>query len=62
MSNPRFPAGWDEQRVKCLIAGLDARTAAEWLVADEAAEDHVLTTVAIAPRPESRHLLATHKG
>ena len=32
MNEQRFPVGWDEQRVKRLIAELDARTDAEFLV------------------------------
>ena len=37
MNEQRFPKGWDEQRVKRLIAELDARTDEEWIAADEAA-------------------------
>jgi hypothetical protein len=37
MNEPHFPKGWDEQRVKRLIAELDARTDEEWIAADEAA-------------------------
>src|SRR5207247_6140815 len=37
MNEQRFPAGWDEQRVKRLLAELDARTEEEGLAADEAA-------------------------
>ena len=37
MNEQRFPKGWDEQRVKQLIAELDARTDEEWIAADEAA-------------------------
>src|SRR2546430_1550714 len=37
MTQQRFPAGWDEQRVQQLLAELDARTEAEWVAADEAA-------------------------
>jgi len=35
MNEQRFPKGWDEQRVKRLIADLDARTDEEFIVADE---------------------------
>ena len=31
MKEQRFPKGWDEQRVKRLIAELDARTDEEWI-------------------------------
>jgi hypothetical protein len=37
MNEQRFPSGWDEQRVKRLLAELDARTEEEWIAADEAA-------------------------
>lgn len=37
MKEQRFPKGWNEQRLKELIAELDARTDEEWLAADEAA-------------------------
>ncbi len=37
MKKQKFPKGWDEQRVKELIAELDARTDEEWIAADEAA-------------------------
>src|SRR5713101_3840773 len=33
MNEQRFPKGWDEQRVKQLIADLDARTDEEWIAA-----------------------------
>jgi hypothetical protein len=37
MNEQRFPAGWDEQRVKRLLAELDGRTEEEWVAADKAA-------------------------
>jgi hypothetical protein len=62
----RFPAGWDEERVKNLIAEMDARTDAEWVAADEAAAtDEVARTVVTVPStllPEIRRLLAAHYG
>jgi hypothetical protein len=65
MNEQRFPKGWDEQRVKRLIAELDARTDEEWIAADEAAstdgEDQVVITVPAALLPEIRRLLASHK-
>jgi hypothetical protein len=61
----RFPAGWDKERVKRLIAELDARTDEEWVAADEAAAadggDQAVVTVPIALLPEIRRLLASHK-
>ena len=65
MTEQRFPAGWDEQRVKSLIAELDARTDDEWVAADEAAaaegSDQAVVTVPTALLPEIRRLLASHK-
>ena len=62
----RFPAGWDEERVKNLIAEMDARTDDEWVAADEAsAIDEVAQTVVTVPTtllPEIRRLLAAHHG
>ncbi len=62
----KFPAGWDEERVKNLIADLDARTDDEWVAADEAAAtDAVAQTVVTVPTtllPEIRRLLAAHHG
>jgi hypothetical protein len=48
MNEQRFPKGWDEQRVKQLIAELDARTDEEWVTADEAAyEAEGITMMAV---------------
>ncbi len=66
MNQKRFPKGWDEQRVKQLIAELDARTDEEWIAADEAAAadsgDQAVVTVPTALLPEIRRLLATQKN
>jgi hypothetical protein len=66
MKKQRFPKGWDEERVKRLIAELDARTDDEWIAADEAAatngEDQTVITVPSSLLPEIRRLLAAHKS
>ena len=65
MNEQRFPKGWDEQRVKQLIAELDARTDEEWIAADEAATadggDQAVITVPTALLPEIRRLLASQR-
>ena len=65
MSQQRFPKGWDEQRVKQLIAELGARTEEEWIAADEAAviggEEDTVVTVPTALLPQIRKLLAAQK-
>jgi hypothetical protein len=66
MNEQRFPTGWDEERVKRLLAELDARTDEEWIVADEAAaadgDGETVITVPTALLPEIRRLLASHKN
>ncbi len=65
MSEQKFPAGWDERRVRDLLAELDHRTDEEWVAADEAAasegDDQAVVTVPAALLPEVRRLLAAHK-
>jgi len=65
MSEPRFPTRWDEQRVRRLIAELDARAEDEWIAADEASAaedgDQAVVSVPKALLPEIWRLLATHK-
>ena len=66
MKKQKFPPGWDEERVKRLLAELDARTDEEWIAADEAAaadgSDQTVITVPAALLPEIRRLLAAHKS
>jgi hypothetical protein len=65
MSKHKFPPGWDEDRVKQLLAELDSRTDDEWVIADEAApadqEDQAVVTVPVGLLPEIRRLLASYK-
>ena len=65
MTEQHFPPGWNEQRMKQLIAELDARTDEEWIAADEAAatgaDDQAVITVPAALLPEIRRLLAAQK-
>ncbi len=66
MKKQQFPKGWNEQRVKQLIAELDARSDEEWVAADEAAaadaDDQTVITVPTALLPEIRRLLASHRS
>ena len=65
MKEQKFPAGWNENRVKELIAELDSRSEEEWIIADEDAADtkdsQSVVTVPSALLPEIRRLLAAHK-
>lgn len=61
MNEQRFPKGWDAERIKQLIAELDARTDEEWVAAHEAAyAAEGITMMAIPTElvPEVRALLA----
>jgi hypothetical protein len=66
MKKQQFPKGWDEQRVKQLIAELDARSDEEWVAADEAAttdaDDQTVITVPTSLLPEIRRLLASRNS
>lgn len=66
MKERRFPDGWDERRVKRLLAELDARTDEEWIAADEAAAanegDQAVIAVPASLLPQIRRLLASHKS
>ena len=60
MNEQRFPKGWDEPRVKQLIAELDVRTDEQWIAATDGDDQTVITVPATLP-PEIRRLLAAHK-
>jgi hypothetical protein len=65
MIKQKFPPGWDEDRVKQLLAELDTRTDDDWVIADEAAaaeqDDQAVVTVPVGLLPEIRRLLAAYK-
>ncbi len=65
MIEQRFPAGWDDEKVRGLLTELEARTDEEWVAADEAAaaEGEAQTAVVVPQSllPEVRRLLAAHK-
>ncbi|CAN5897500.1 hypothetical protein BH23PLA1_BH23PLA1_26020 [soil metagenome] len=65
MNEHRFPKGWDEQRVRRVIAELDARRDEEWVAADESAaaegDEQAIVTVPKTLLPEIRRLIAAHQ-
>lgn len=64
MSDTRFPAGWDKERVDRLIEHHDQQTDEEAVAADEAAlEDGSLTLMEVPTDlvPQVRALIAKHK-
>jgi hypothetical protein len=66
MNAQRFPKGWNERRIKDLLAELDARSDEEWIAVDEAAAtdggDQAVITVPAVLLPEIRRLLAAYKS
>jgi hypothetical protein len=63
--NPQaYPPGWDETRVRDLIAELESRTEEEWIAADEAmvVDGEELTEMTVPSRllPQIRRLRAMH--
>jgi hypothetical protein len=66
MSESRFPAGWDAERVQKLIEYYEGLSEDEQVAEDEAAmaeqSGQVVITIPEELLPAVRHLLATHKG
>ena len=66
MNEPKFPAGWDADRVKRLIDYYEGLSEDEEVVEDEAtAGEHEGQTVITVPEellPAIRQLLAGHKS
>jgi hypothetical protein len=61
----RFPPGWDERRVRQLIAEYDSLNDEEWIVEDEAsASDSTQATITVPADllPEIRRLIAAHRS
>lgn len=65
MKQRRFPSGWDEERVRRVLAHYEAQTEEEAVAEDEAAwEDQTQTLIEIPNElvPIVRELLAKHQG
>ncbi len=61
----RFPAGWDEERVRRLLERYEGQTEAEAIAEDEAAlelADQVFVEVPRELVPEVRKLIARHRA
>ena len=61
MSKNRFPPGWDEQRVKGVIAHYESQSEDEAVAEDEAAMSGTVMAVPAELVPEVRELIAKHK-
>jgi hypothetical protein len=65
MSENRFPPGWDEERVRKVLAHYEAQTEAEAVAEDEAAFEDPTQTVMEVPTalgPAIRELIAKHQA
>jgi hypothetical protein len=65
MADSRFPAGWDENRVRRLIAEYDSLTDDEWIAEDETPSGDATQATVTVPAdllPEIRRLIAAHRS
>jgi hypothetical protein len=65
MKETEFPPGWDEERVRRVIAHYEQQTEEEAVAEDEAAFESPTGTFIEVPNellPAVRELLAKHKG
>jgi hypothetical protein len=65
MREKRFPPGWDEDRVRRVLAHYEEQTEEEAVAEDEAAVEEPDQTVMEVPTtlvPVIRELIAKHKG
>ncbi len=64
MRKSRFPAGWNEKRVRKVIAHYEGQTDAEAVAEDESAYGHRRETMMEVPRalvPKVRALISKHR-
>lgn len=64
MKPNRFPPGWNEERVRKVLAHYEQQTEEEAVAEDEAAFEDSTETVIEVPKellPEIRELIAKHK-
>ncbi|MBI4560918.1 MAG: hypothetical protein HY724_02650 [Candidatus Rokubacteria bacterium] len=65
MKQSRFPPGWDEERVRKVLAHYEEQTEAEAVAEDEAAIEEPTQTVMEVPTalvPAIRELIARHQA
>jgi hypothetical protein len=65
MSESKFPAGWDEERVRKVLAHYEQQTSEEAVAEDEAVFENQNETVMKVPHelvPAVRQLIARHQG
>ena len=65
MRSTRFPPGWNDERVRRVLAHYEDQTEAEAIAEDEAASEDPTQTVMEVPRelvPAIRELIARHQS
>jgi len=65
MKTDKFPKGWDENRVRRVLAHYETQTEEQAVAEDEAAFEDQTQTVMEVPNdlvPAVRELIAAHKG
>jgi hypothetical protein len=65
MTEQRFPPGWDEERVRRVLAHYESQTEEEAVAEDEAAFEQADQTVMVVPTdlvPEVLALIARKRG
>lgn len=64
MEQSRFPTGWDEDRVRRLLASYETQTEDEAVAEDEAAVESCETVMSVPYElvPEVRELIAKRQG
>jgi len=65
MKQSKFPLGWDEERVKRILAHYEEQTEEEAVAEDEAAFEDQSQTMMEIPKelvPAVRELIAKHQG
>lgn len=65
MSQHRFPPGWNEERVRKVLAHYEEQTEDEAVAEDEAAFEDATQTVMEVPNdlvPAIREMIAKHQG
>lgn len=65
MKTDKFPKGWDENRVRNVLAHYEAQTEEQAVAEDEAAFEDQTQTVMEVPNdlvPAVRELIASHKA
>ena len=64
MTQNKFPPGWDEARVRSVLAHYESQTEDEAVAEDEAATESAADTVMTVPKPlvpAVRELIAKHQ-